>query len=102
MIHQTMNKAAPLFPVTLDASTCIDCGSCLNACPTGVFQRVTEGAKPQAVHAKDCHVCFLCVPDCPSGSIEVTWDAPNDRQISVYDKLGLDLNDPPAFKPIGA
>ncbi|VCU70776.1 Ferredoxin-2 [Pigmentiphaga humi] len=93
-------SAGPQFPVVLDSARCADCGKCLDACPTGVFQRPEPGAKPMAVFAKDCHVCFLCVPDCPSGAITVSWEAPNLRQISVYDVLGLDL-DPATFPSTG-
>lgn len=75
--------------VVLDAGRCTGCGHCIDACPTGVFQRETPGARPLALHAGDCHVCFLCVPDCPSGAITVSWDAPNRRLRSIYDVLEM-------------
>ncbi len=80
-------------PVTLDAARCEDCGHCLDACPTGVFVRDEASQRIVARYAADCHVCFLCVPDCPPRAITVSWDAPNPRQRSVYDHLGLDLGE---------
>lgn len=85
-------SSAPLVPVVLDAGRCIDCGRCLDACPTNVFQRPEPGLQPVAMFARDCHVCFLCVPDCPAQAISVTWEAPNPRQHSVYDVLGMDFH----------
>lgn len=90
-----MSHSSVEVPVVLNASLCIDCGACVLACPTAVFDRPSPGAKPQAIYAGDCHVCFLCVPDCPTQAISVSRDAPNTRQISVYDVIEMDL---PAFQ----
>ena len=82
-----------LAPVVLDAARCLDCGHCLDACPTDVFARDLTSGRVVALYAGDCHVCFLCVSDCPSGAITVSWDTPNPRQRCVYDHLGLDLSE---------
>jgi NAD-dependent dihydropyrimidine dehydrogenase PreA subunit len=87
-----MSNESNQYPVYLDSGMCTDCGKCLDACPTGVFARKESSDKPTTLYASDCHVCFLCVADCPSGAISVTWDAPNPRQQSVYDVLGMDFN----------
>ena len=94
-----MNNPNTQVPVYLDPDRCTNCGMCLDACPTGVFERVTPDARPQAIHARDCHVCFLCVPDCPSQAITVSWNAPNLRQISVYDVLGMNFEPIPEATP---
>ena len=81
--------------VVIDRARCDDCGKCLDACPTQVFDRDPDG-RVIVRHASDCHVCFLCVPDCPPQAITVSWDAPNHRHRSIYDVLSIDLSKLPA------
>ena len=90
--------SAPLVPVVLDAARCIDCGRCLDACPTGVFQRPDPGLKPVALFARDCHVCFLCQDDCPVGAIKVDYRIKNPRTFSIYDLLDIPLDGAPPPK----
>ncbi|MES2538909.1 MAG: ferredoxin family protein [Pseudomonadota bacterium] len=83
----------PLHSVALDEQLCTQCGKCVDACPTGVFQLDPDSMRVQVSYPGDCHVCFLCVPDCPAGAIAVSWDAPNRRQHSIYDILGIAFPD---------
>lgn len=52
---------------TVDADTCIHCGRCAKACPTGDV-RLTDGL-PQWQHDGSCTNCLACYHHCPTHSI---------------------------------
>ncbi len=51
----------------VDQDTCIGCGACVGACPTGAIALNDEG-KAQ-VDADTCIDCGACVGVCPVGAV---------------------------------
>lgn len=48
---------------TIDERSCIRCGSCVAACPVGVFTRQEDGSI--SAEDKECLNCFHCTAACP-------------------------------------
>ena len=48
---------------------CIDCGACVEVCPTDVFAMTTLG--PVIARQDDCQTCFLCELHCPTDALYV-------------------------------
>ncbi|MBI3556127.1 MAG: 4Fe-4S binding protein [Deltaproteobacteria bacterium] len=46
---------------------CIDCGVCLEACPT---DSIIKGEKTHIIDADTCTDCTACVPLCPTDAIK--------------------------------
>ena len=62
--------------VTVDWVKCNGCGTCVDNCPTSVFelqgiQAYPDSKKSVAVREDDCILCMTCVTSCPTGSITV-------------------------------
>jgi NAD-dependent dihydropyrimidine dehydrogenase PreA subunit len=51
-------------------SRCIDCGKCVDVCPTNVFDAV-EGGHPVIARQSDCQSCFMCEAYCPVDALFV-------------------------------
>ena len=58
--------------VEIDASKCDQGGSCIDACPKGVFAR--EGDTVKVVDEKACDLCKACVEVCETGAVSVKGD----------------------------
>lgn len=70
------------FP-TVDASTCIACGSCIDSCPTQVLAKDPVTHKSTVVNPDACKAlegCTICQDGCPTGAIRVTT-APLIREV---------------------
>lgn len=50
---------------TVDASLCVSCGACADACPQDAIT-VDDIA---VIDASKCVDCGVCVDECPSGAI---------------------------------
>ncbi|MBN1245001.1 ferredoxin family protein [Candidatus Bathyarchaeota archaeon] len=62
--------------VKVDWVTCNGCGTCVDNCPTSVFELhdlpdYTDSKKSVPVRADDCILCMTCVTSCPTGAITV-------------------------------
>ncbi|MBK8237698.1 MAG: NAD(P)-binding domain-containing protein [Deltaproteobacteria bacterium] len=68
----------------VDASTCIGCSACVDACPYDVLELRDYVA--QVVRAPDCCGLTLCEQRCPNGSLVVT-----DREAAA-DRIALDAD----------
>ena len=53
--------------VVVDASHCVGCGECEDACPGGCISLVDGVA---AARSAGCVLCQLCVDVCPQGAVE--------------------------------
>jgi NAD-dependent dihydropyrimidine dehydrogenase PreA subunit len=57
--------------VTVDSSSCIACGRCLNVCPASVFSWDANG-RAAATNAAACIRCHRCTQACPASAITVS------------------------------
>lgn len=58
--------------VTVDSSTCIGCGRCMNVCPQGVFAWASNGRHAAAADPAACTLCHRCTSACPVSAITVS------------------------------
>ncbi len=66
-----------LYKVRVNHETCIDCGICVQACPTNAAEGIVKG---DAISA-DCFSCGRCLPDCRNGSIRYGLRAGTEKEI---------------------
>jgi len=57
--------------VSVDTSSCIGCGRCLNVCPAGVFAWDSGASHAVARYASRCIRCHRCLEVCPASAITV-------------------------------
>jgi NAD-dependent dihydropyrimidine dehydrogenase PreA subunit len=55
----------------VSAARCIQCDSCIAACPDNVFDRGADGL-PVIARLDDCQTCFLCELYCPVDALYVS------------------------------
>jgi NAD-dependent dihydropyrimidine dehydrogenase PreA subunit len=55
--------------VIVDKEKCNGCGTCVENCPTDVFEIKNEKAVP--VNEDACIACRLCESQCPEGAITI-------------------------------
>ena len=53
----------------IDYSKCTACGTCIDVCPVGVFEK--EGDKVVVKNPDACIQCRACEVSCPEKAIEV-------------------------------
>ncbi|MGB9700085.1 MAG: 4Fe-4S binding protein [Thermodesulfobacteriota bacterium] len=55
-----------IFKIRINWNTCLECGKCGRACPSGAAQAILDGKtfKP------DCFACARCLKVCPNNSLE--------------------------------
>jgi len=58
-----------MVEIKVDVDTCDGCGTCVDVCPTGVFE-VKDG-KSKPANVDECLVCRVCEVQCPNKAIEV-------------------------------
>ncbi len=58
-----------MVSITVDKDKCTGCGSCVDACPQGVFE-IGDDGKSNVVNPDDCVECCACVEACPSDAIQ--------------------------------
>ncbi len=58
--------------VQIDEKVCIDCGVCVEGCPTDVLRKDERLGKYYLAYPDDCEVCFMCAWDCPVKAIRVS------------------------------
>jgi NAD-dependent dihydropyrimidine dehydrogenase PreA subunit len=63
------------------ADRCTRCGTCVDICPTNVFDAVTE-APPVIARQNDCETCFMCELYCPSDALFVGADCERPDAVS--------------------
>jgi NAD-dependent dihydropyrimidine dehydrogenase PreA subunit len=57
------------YKVTVDEEKCIGCGSCVDICPSEVYELQNE--KAAVVNVEECVGCESCVESCEQGAITV-------------------------------
>lgn len=60
------------YKVTVDEEKCIGCGSCVDICPSEVYELQNE--KAAVVNVEECVGCESCVESCEQGAITVEED----------------------------
>ena len=55
-----------VFRVKVNRDSCLDCGKCGRACPTGAAEGILQGKTFKA----DCFSCARCLNACPNDSLE--------------------------------
>ena len=53
---------------------CTGCGTCVQACPSHVFDRGEVGGAPWIARPDQCQTCFLCELYCPADALYVGPD----------------------------
>ncbi len=57
------------YKVTVDEEKCIGCGSCVDICPSEVYELQNE--KATVVNEEECVGCESCIESCEQGAITV-------------------------------
>lgn len=60
------------YKVTVDEEKCIGCGSCVDICPSEVYELQNE--KAAVVNVEECVGCESCVESCEQGAIVIEED----------------------------
>ncbi len=55
--------------LTIDLSTCIKCGKCVELCPSKIITQEIKGGDLSLVNVETCISCGHCVAVCPTNSI---------------------------------
>ena len=58
--------------VVVDMDKCTGCGTCVDVCPSGVYE-MGDG-KTKVVAEDECIECLACQDQCPENAIEVQGD----------------------------
>jgi len=57
-----------MVEISIDENLCAGCGTCVDACPSSVYEMNDEG-KSTVVNLDDCVECCACTEACPEGAI---------------------------------
>ncbi|RLC78572.1 MAG: hypothetical protein DRJ03_23565 [Chloroflexi bacterium] len=55
--------------IEINPETCNKCGSCVQVCAEGVFEKQDKASLPVAAHPERCFFCGQCVAVCPGDAI---------------------------------
>lgn len=72
--------------IKFDASQCIGCQQCYQACFVDVIRWDAEAKKPVFKYVEDCEHCNYCEIVCPKKCIEVVPDFSKERVYQTFDK----------------
>jgi len=61
-----------MVKITVDEDKCTGCGTCVETCPSEVYEIIDGKSKP--VNADECIECLACVEQCPEEAITVEED----------------------------
>ncbi|WP_438445698.1 4Fe-4S dicluster domain-containing protein [Gorillibacterium sp. sgz5001074] len=69
---------------------CVSCNSCVEVCPTNVFEAGADGI-PVIARKDDCQTCFMCELYCPVDALYVAPHAEQEIAVaeSELDSAGL-------------
>lgn len=59
------------MPPVIDKKTCVNCGTCVDICPTDVFRKAQSGDVPDVKYPEECWHCNSCVLDCPTKAVSL-------------------------------
>ncbi|MCP4763638.1 MAG: 4Fe-4S dicluster domain-containing protein [archaeon] len=59
------------YSITINQEKCTGCGSCVDACPSEVYDAPVND-KAVIARIDDCVGCEACVTECPEEAITVT------------------------------
>ena len=60
--------------INTDMDKCSGCGTCVDVCPSGVFELDKDAGKTKRVNIDECIECLACVDQYPENAIEVKTD----------------------------
>lgn len=62
-----------MVEIKIDLAKCNGDGTCVDVCPTAVFELKGEGDQKKAhvVNLEACLVCRACEAQCPEGAIQI-------------------------------
>ena len=67
-----LRPVEPARPITFDASKCIGCNKCVNACPIDLLlPSPGKGEPPAPGYPDECWYCGCCVMECPTGAVSL-------------------------------
>ncbi|MBU4534489.1 MAG: 4Fe-4S binding protein [Euryarchaeota archaeon] len=72
-----------MVEILVDEDACVGCGSCVDDCPSDVYQMNEDNWKSEVINADDCMACLSCHEICPSQALE-------HRDIHVAKRLYID------------
>lgn len=78
-----------IFPnnkIEFDASLCIGCQQCYQACFVDVIRWDAEARRPVFQYMEDCEHCNYCEIVCPKKCINVIPDFSAERVYQTFDK----------------
>ena len=78
--------------VTVDRSTCTECGRCVDICPSSALELREDGVA--LAHSDLCSECGVCQDQCPEGSITLASSGrmPKARDVPEGDRHWMDLS----------
>lgn len=62
-----------MIKITINKKKCVECGTCIEACPIGIFVMHKGKVIVDKQHMDDCIGCLQCELTCPEDAIRV-WN----------------------------
>ena len=60
--------------IKVDMDKCTGCGTCVDVCPSGVYELDSDAGTTKVVNPDECIECLACEDLCPEGAIKVETD----------------------------